>query len=375
MKKRILIPYATYGSGHKTIANYIKKYFEENGEYECKTIDLINYSVPVLGSISKKTSEFLMTTLPNIWSIVYFIFDNKLTAYISGKINLKLFDNKKLRSEISEFNPEITIATHFFGSDIINYYNKIGITNSKLVTIITDYKSHDFWLNVVKGTDAIIVSCLEEKIHLVKKGYKLKQIYTSGIPICMDTLDNLEKDELLKKYKCDNKKLTILFFVGGGNGALNNLIYFKEMLKNNYNANIIFVAGRNKEAERKAKTYLKKYRNKNVKILGFVNNVNELYKISDIVITKPGGAQITECMLFNKPMILIKSNGGQEIYNRKYLTRNGYALWAKNKKIFDIELSNLIYNENERNKIIRNINKINKKKSMEKLYKIVEKMK
>ena len=191
----------------------------------------------------------------------------------------------------------------------------------------------------------------------------------------MDTLDNLKKDELLKKYKCDSKKITILFFAGGGNGALNNLIYFKEMLKNNYNANIIFVAGRNKEAERKAKTYLKKYRNKNVKILGFVNNVNELYKISDIVITKPGGAQITECMLFNKPMILIKSNGGQEIYNRKYLIRNGYALWAKNKKIFNIELSNLIYNEKERNKIIRNINKINKKKSIEKLYKIVEKMK
>lgn len=375
MKKRILIPYATYGSGHKTIANYIKNYFEENGEYECKTIDLINYSVPVLGSFSKKASEFLMTTLPNIWSIVYFIFDNKLTAYISGKINLKLFDNKKLRKEISNFNPDITIATHFFGSDIINYYNKIGIINSKLVTIITDYKSHDFWLNVVKGTDAIIVSSLEEKIHLVKKGYKLKQIYTSGIPICMDTLDDLEKDELLKKYKCDNKKVTILFFVGGGNGALNNLIYFKEMLKNNYNANIIFVAGRNKEAERKAKTYLKKYKNKNVKILGFVNNVNELYKISDIVITKPGGAQITECMLFNKPMILIKSNGGQEIYNRRYLIRNGYALWAKNKRTFDVELQNLIYNEKERDKIIKNINKINKKKSMEKLYKIVEKMK
>ena len=28
MKKRILIPYATYGSGHKSIAKYIKQYFE-----------------------------------------------------------------------------------------------------------------------------------------------------------------------------------------------------------------------------------------------------------------------------------------------------------------------------------------------------------
>ena len=43
MKKRILILYATYGSGHKAIANYIKKYFEENGEYECLSLDLNNY--------------------------------------------------------------------------------------------------------------------------------------------------------------------------------------------------------------------------------------------------------------------------------------------------------------------------------------------
>ena len=59
MKKRILIPYATYGSGHKAIANYIKKYFEENGEYECKTIDLISYSIPFFGTISQKTVDFL----------------------------------------------------------------------------------------------------------------------------------------------------------------------------------------------------------------------------------------------------------------------------------------------------------------------------
>ena len=119
MKKRILIPYATYGSGHKTIANYIKKYFEENGDYECLTIDLINYSLPIIGTFSKKLSECLMTKLPSIWTLLYFTFDNKLSSYISGKINIKLLDNKRLRNDIIRFNPDITIATHFFGKLII----------------------------------------------------------------------------------------------------------------------------------------------------------------------------------------------------------------------------------------------------------------
>lgn len=375
MKKRILIPYATYGSGHKTIANYIKKYFEENGDYECLTIDLINYSLPIIGTFSKKLSECLMTKLPSIWTLLYFTFDNKLSSYISGKINIKLLDNKRLRNDIIRFNPDITIATHFFGSDIINYYNKLGLTDSKLITIVTDYKSHDFWLGVIRGTDAIIVSSLEEKFNLLKKGYKNKQIYTSGIPICMDMLNNLDRDSLLRKYKCDNKKTNILFFVGGGNGALINLIYFKEILKNDYDANILFVAGRNKEALRRAKNLVKKYNSKNVKLFGFVNKVNELYKISDIVITKPGGAQITESILFNKPMILIKSNGGQEVYNRRFLVRNNYAKWAKTKHVFNKELDILLNDVDERNKMIKNIKKIKQEKSMEKLFKIVEKLK
>ena len=78
MKKKILIPYATYGSGHKSIAEYIKKYFEENGDYECLTLDLITDSSYIVSKFSKKTTEFFMTKLPSIWSLLYYGFDNKI---------------------------------------------------------------------------------------------------------------------------------------------------------------------------------------------------------------------------------------------------------------------------------------------------------
>ena len=37
----------------------------------------------------------------------------------------RLFDNDKLRSEIVDFNPDIVISTHFAGSNITSYYNKL----------------------------------------------------------------------------------------------------------------------------------------------------------------------------------------------------------------------------------------------------------
>lgn len=374
MKKRILIPYATYGSGHKAIANYIKKYFEENGEYECKTIDLISYSIPFFGTISQKTVDFLFQKIPFIWSLIYFTFDNRLSAYISGNISTKLFNNKKLKEDIVKFNPDITIATHFFGSDIINKYNKKGITNSKLVTVVTDYKSHDFWLNNLKGTDAIIVSSFEERLHLLKKGFTNKQIYTTGIPITFDLSQKTKKTELLKKFKIKNDKKNVLFFVGGGNGALLNLIYFKEIVKNNYDCNIFFIAGKNKKAYNKAKEYVSRYKAKNVKVYGFVTNVSEFYQISDIVITKPGGAQVTECLYFERPMILIRSNGGQEIENRKYLVSKGYAKSVRSRTSFNKVFKELLEDDKVREKMKKNISNIEQRKSMEKLFKIVNKL-
>ena len=374
MKKRILIPYATYGSGHKSIASYIKRYFEENGEYECKMLELISYSVPIFGTISQKTVDFLMIKIPFIWSLIYFTFDNRLTAYISGNLSTKLIDNKKLKEDIIKFNPDITIATHFFGTDIINKYNKKGLTNSKIVTVVTDYKSHDFWLNSLKDMDAIIVSSFEERINLLKKGFKNKQIHTTGIPICPETTKNINKVELLKKFKIKNDKKTILFFVGGGNGALLNLIYFKEILKNNYDCNVLFIAGKNKKAYDKAKEYVARYKRKNVKVYGFVTNVSEFYQVSDIVITKPGGAQVTECLYFEKPMILIKGNGGQEIENRKYLVSKGYAKSVRSKNSFNRMFTELLVNDDVRQKMQKNIANIDQRKSMEKLFKIIEKM-
>ena len=374
MKKRILIPYATYGSGHKSIAEYIKNYFEANGEYECKTIDLLTYSLPVFGRMSKNSSNFLMTKLPGIWSLIYYTFDNKLSSYIGNNIGLKMFKSKRLINDIELFDPDITISTHFLGSDLLCKYNKKGITDSKIVTVVTDYKAHDFWLNQVKNTDAIIVSNIDERISLLRKGFKNKQIFTTGIPIAPNMLDTLNKNELLKKYKIDNSKKTILFFVGGGNGATYNLIYFKELLKNKYDANILFVSGKNKRAFNKAKEYVKRYKSKNVRVFGFVNTINELYKISDIVITKPGGAQVTECLLFVKPMLLIKGNGGQELDNKRFLLKNKYALASLTKYSFNKNIEKLLNNDKLLKEMKNNISQIEQNKSMEKLFKIVEKL-
>lgn len=371
--KKLLILYATYGSGHKTIAEYIKKHFEENGQYECLAIDLISYSIPVIGVLSKKVNEFLMTKLPSIWSLIYFSFNNRISAYISGNMSSGIFNNKKLQKIIKEFNPDITIATHFYGTDIINKYNKKGITNSKIITIVTDYHAHNFWLTHIKNINAIIVGSFEERLYLLRKGFRNSQIHEYGIPILPKFDKGLDKEKIRNKLKINNNKKTVLFFVGGGNGAIFNLIYFKEILKNDYDCNVLFIAGKSKTAYKKAKEYVARYKSKNVRLHGFVTNINEFYAVSDFVVTKPGGVQVTECLFFHKPMLLIKSNGGQEVENRIFLCKRDYAKRARSRGEFNKYFRRML-NDEYRNRMQSKINRIDYKKSMEKLYNLANKM-
>lgn len=369
--KKLLVLYASYGSGHKSIGLNIKKYYEEKG-YEVMDIDLLTYSLPILGKVTKNISEIIMTNIPSVWSILFYAFDNRLTGTIYQKVSLKLFDNKRLREQIVNFHPDLVVATHFYGSGLIAKYKHNRIINPKLVTIVTDYKAHDAWLKDIKNTDAIIVSHNDEKKRLVKYGFNNKQVWTCGIPILSNDII-VDKSKLLNKFKLSGERPVILFFAGGGNGATNNLKYLKSLIKENVDADILFVAGKNNKAKNKALEYVNNYNAKNIRVFGFVN-VEEFYRVSDFVITKPGGAQVTECLYYRKPMILIKSNGGQEIENRKFLLKKGYALGFITHYGFIKQVNKLIHQEKLLNKMIKNIDKIKLEKSMEKLFQNSEKL-
>ena len=62
MKKKVLIVYASYGSGHKAIANYIANYIKANDKkVEVATLDILTYSMDIIGSISQKVNSFFIS--------------------------------------------------------------------------------------------------------------------------------------------------------------------------------------------------------------------------------------------------------------------------------------------------------------------------
>ena len=112
-KKKILIAYATYGSGHKAVANYIYDYLKNNPNYEVKIIDVMDYE-NIIGYISKRTFEenFKHRINSFVFSIIYEFFDYKITTLPYKPITKAIFKNKKLREDITSFDPDLLISTH-----------------------------------------------------------------------------------------------------------------------------------------------------------------------------------------------------------------------------------------------------------------------
>lgn len=374
MKKKVLILYATYGSGHKSVAMSIYNYFLEKKKYDVRVMDIMEYE-NVVGYLSKKAFEQNFRHKSSfLFSMIYEIFDRKSTTIPYKHIVKSLFKNKKLREEICNYNPDLVITSHFFGSTIIAGYNKKGLLDAKIVTILTDYVSHELWIKDVKYIDAFIVSSDIMKNELVEKGILKRKIYPYGIPINMQYDNDYNIDDIKKKYRVLNDKKTILMFAGGSLGSSFSYTYFKCLLERRYDVNIIFVCGKNEELKNKCEKLVKARGYNNVHILGFSREVDKLLTISDIVITKPGGLNVTECLEMKKPMLLIQGNGGQEIYNARFICRNGYGINCKRVKKLTNTVGRLLTHPNILNNMYKRLDKYKRNNSIEKVYELSDKI-
>ena len=53
-------------------------------------------------------------------------------------------------------------------------------------------------------------------------------------------------------------------------------------------------------------------------------------RLADVVVTKPGGLSLAECLHFGKPIVAINPLPGQEEDNCRYITKHNYGLVLSN---------------------------------------------
>lgn len=370
--KKVLIFYASYGGGHLSAAKSIKQYIDEYyDDVETEMIDCVKYINKALDKVTTAAYREMAKKAPWAWEKVYYKSQDGFLGKVSTTSNKIMA--VKMAKLFREFNPDVVISTHPFGSQMTSYLKQKGKTNCKLVTIMTDFKSHDQWLIGNKFADFYFVSNSSMKEEMINNNIDENKIFVTGIPISGRFLQSYDKKEICSLFELDSNKKTILFFGGGEYGLgkdktvsiLNSLADFSDI-------QVIAIAGKNEKMKQEFERIVKeKNKEETIKVLPFTDKVPELMAISDLVITKPGGLTVSESLASHLPLVVINPIPGQEEENAEFLENANCAIWLKKNDDPKEVLSSILNNKAKLEEMKNNSIKLSKQTSTQDICNII----
>jgi processive 1,2-diacylglycerol beta-glucosyltransferase len=316
---RVIIVYASAGAGHKTAAEAIYNHLKEyRKDIQVDLADILDKSHIFFKASYCYGYSFLINYAPILWRLGFWATDSKVLrpftraiASFLNRLNTRVFTKFLLRE-----NPHCIISTHFLSSEICAYLKRKKKISSKVVTVITDFGVHPFWIS--EGTDLYIAASDFTKEILTDEGVKESAVRVLGIPVNTKFLEKFNKAGLLVKFNLAKNKFTVLVVTGSfGMGPIEEIadaLYQQ--------AQILVVCAKNK----KLFEILKRKNYPSVRVFGFIDNIQELMAVSDVIITKPGGLSIVESLVMGLLPIFIVPIPGQETENIKVLAKYGLDL-------------------------------------------------
>lgn len=197
---------------------------------------------------------------------------------------------------------------------------------------MTDYAPHDQWLVDADLVDYFFVAHEGMKESLIKKGIPKEKVFATGIPLSNRFLKSYNKEEILKEFRLQADKKTVLFFAGGEFGLGRSKTYdmLKTFAENFDNIQVVAISGRNEKMKRSFDYLVEEtHKEDTIKVIDYTTKIPELMSISDMVVTKPGGLTTTESLVSGLPIIMINPIPGQEEENAAFLESKEVAIWIK----------------------------------------------
>ena len=277
-------------------------------------------------------------------------FDNSLFP-------VKLLDSLlKSRTIISDFKPNVVIGTGGFASGpLLRVAGFAGIP-----TVIQEQNSYPGITNKWLSRKASKICVAYENLE---QFFPKSKIVLTGNPVRQDLIDIRNKKEEARKYFNIAEGKKVLLVLGGSLGARRvNQLIAKELVNfNSQNVQVIWQCG---------KLYFDEYQryndNENVQVMSFIDRMDLVYAVADIVISRAGASSVSELCIVGKPVIFIPSPNVAEDHqtkNAKAIVDKGGALMVKEGELdtqFSVTFNNLLNDENLQKSLSENIEKLAK---------------
>lgn len=257
----------------------------------------------------------------------FFHISNKVRRVEAARTLASPLIHNGLMRLITTVKPDVIVSVHPMLNHVtISVLQDLGM-HIPFVTVVTDLVSvHHAWF--APGADACIVPTEAAKQLYLARGLPPERVHLLGMPIDPRFSQPLASKEALQRKLELEPGLPVVLLMGGGEGSGGLQASVRAISQARLPVQLLVVTGRNRHL------YARLQRARSslhvpAKIFGFVNNMPELMRAADVIVTKAGPGTICEALACGLPIILSGYVPGQEEGNVDFVVQHDVGVLAE----------------------------------------------
>jgi processive 1,2-diacylglycerol beta-glucosyltransferase len=304
--KRILVLYTKTSEGRKKLAENITSVLKEDGH----VIEAVDFFELERG-LAQYTGWYfsILSYLPGLWNFVY---NSPLFHKLVQKVRQRFAGrySAKLEKLLTENKYELVVASAG-AATVVSYLKDKGWYQGKLAVYFSEFYFHPTWFH--KHVDLYLPTIVEQKEELLKLGVPEQKIAVVGVTV--PPAPSVEQGQIVsKRTELDIRPgQKVVLVVGGDRGVAIDHELIGELQP--IGAKTVVVAGANKSLQQNLKKEFAY--DTRIAILGFVEEMDQLYQIADVVVSIPSAMIIAEVLRYKLPIVISETftSQGRESYS------------------------------------------------------------
>lgn len=328
MPLRVLIFHIRISMGHERAAQALAAAFRCRGYSDIRLVEAIGHSSGWLAPVVCRSYMSVVKYVPALWDFLYD--DPRATAAAE---RLLRYWTRRSRANflrlMADVRPHLVICTQALPARILAKLKERGDgreagMEAPVFAVVTDFSIHRYW--AAPEIDGYFLPGASERQKLVSMGVPSEKISCTGIPIPPEMADPVSESDLERARRLFglHPGRPTLLLMGGSRGVGLKSDLMKELEHLPYPVNILAPAGTNLAALEELCRWSASSRHRVVP-LEYRTDIRELYALSDVAITKPGGLTLAECMAVGLPMVIQHAMPGQEQHNLEFVRSSNLA--------------------------------------------------
>ncbi len=320
---QIDLVYTSYTGGHRSAAESVKELLDKIPGINTAVVNIHDNIEREMGKkIRSAINSLILKKLHPLRSWFfrgYFTGDSFIYRMSNFFIKIRFLAKTQFLNRIREQNIDGVLSCNSDLNSVLSWWKSRGLLKIPVHSLITDFRAHRLW--VQDHIDRYYVACQRTRDDLIAFGVPPEKIIITGIPIKEKFYlpSGLEKKEMKKKLGLD-KDLFLVVMVGGALGLGPYEEVARTLNRTSVPVQCVFITGKNHHKKNRLMRIVP-FLDIPVRVLEYVDNMDEWIEASDVMITKPGGLSVTEIIVKDRPMLRIRGLGCLEEAQAEYLDK------------------------------------------------------